>query len=130
MRLEGFEPPANGLEGRRSSAELQARRSRLTSAWATAGRSRCNPRPLVSPKKGLAGETWFPPRLNGLEGRRSSAELQARGERVAPLKPEARPSRLPAPAPARVASAKRAPSGGREARSESRPPPGSPRALR
>jgi hypothetical protein len=25
MRLEGFEPPTNGLEGRRSSAELQAR---------------------------------------------------------------------------------------------------------
>jgi hypothetical protein len=26
MRLGGFEPPTNGLEGRRSSAELQARR--------------------------------------------------------------------------------------------------------
>jgi hypothetical protein len=25
MRLGGFEPPTNGLEGRRSSAELQAR---------------------------------------------------------------------------------------------------------
>ena len=24
MRLEGFEPPTNGLEGRRSSTELQA----------------------------------------------------------------------------------------------------------
>ena len=24
MRLEGFEPPTNGLEGRRSSSELQA----------------------------------------------------------------------------------------------------------
>jgi hypothetical protein len=29
MRLEGFEPPTNGLEGRRSSSELQAPGYRL-----------------------------------------------------------------------------------------------------
>jgi hypothetical protein len=29
MRLEGFEPPTNGLEGRRSSSELQARERRV-----------------------------------------------------------------------------------------------------
>ena len=30
MRLEGFEPPTNGLEGRRSSTELQARTDRVS----------------------------------------------------------------------------------------------------
>ena len=29
MRLEGFEPPTNGLEGRRSSSELQAPERRV-----------------------------------------------------------------------------------------------------
>ena len=29
MRLEGFEPPTNGLEGRRSSSELQAPEGRV-----------------------------------------------------------------------------------------------------
>jgi hypothetical protein len=29
MRLEGFEPPTNGLEGRRSSSELQALERRV-----------------------------------------------------------------------------------------------------
>ena len=29
MRLEGFEPPTNGLEGRRSSPELQAPERRV-----------------------------------------------------------------------------------------------------
>src|SRR5919204_5397661 len=32
MRLGGFEPPTNGLEGRRSSTELQARSRKGTSA--------------------------------------------------------------------------------------------------
>jgi hypothetical protein len=34
MRLGGFEPPTNGLEGRRSSTELQARASSLALVWA------------------------------------------------------------------------------------------------
>ncbi len=40
VRLEGFEPPTNGLEGRRSSSELQAPERRVAaystnSAWAS-----------------------------------------------------------------------------------------------
>jgi hypothetical protein len=39
MRLEGFEPPTNGLEGRRSSAELQAPARRVQPVLPGAGRA-------------------------------------------------------------------------------------------
>ena len=46
MRLEGFEPPSNGLEGRRSSAELQAPAERV--ARTTGARHLLAPRKLPS----------------------------------------------------------------------------------
>jgi hypothetical protein len=53
MRLGGFEPPTRGLEGRRSSAELQARSLQSTRAFSAESQAvlRRLRKPAVSPRE-------------------------------------------------------------------------------
>ena len=53
MRLEGFEPPTRGLEGRRSSAELQAPAEKRS------------PGIYRAPKSAVTSVTSRPPKVRG-----------------------------------------------------------------